>query len=84
MVKVPLVFDDMPFGDVVDLVDLGDDYFAVMLYEKDVSEHITIVTFKLLSERGGDGALSRRVVNISTCNAMENECPWNVIYSFKL
>ncbi|XP_027072514.1 uncharacterized protein LOC113775161 [Coffea eugenioides] len=60
-VKMPLLLDGIPNGGAVDLVDLGNDYFAVMLFEYETegqAEDLTIVTFKLLSERGGDGALS--------------------------
>ncbi|XP_027066287.1 uncharacterized protein [Coffea arabica] len=86
-VKMPLLLDGMPGGVAVDLVDLGDDYFTVMLFEDETDRHaedLTIVTFKLLSERRGDGALSCALVSTRTCNATENGFTVSPIYSFIL
>ncbi|XP_071927591.1 uncharacterized protein [Coffea arabica] len=48
------------------------------------AEDLTIVTFKLLSERGGDGALSCALISTRTCNAIENGSTVRPIYSFIL
>ena len=77
----------MPYEVAVDLVDLGNDYFAVMLFEDETdrrAKDLTIVIFKLLSERGGDGALSCALVSTRTCNATENGYTLCPIYYFIL